>query len=160
MEATFKYATEQYRMVLESRQVLLDYCKTVSQTDLVNENSSFGRGGSIKNLLVHIANVYEFWIGQKALGKNIVFTSNQLNNNITDIIAAFDQVDTFMTEFIEMFRTTEEKEIRYELNGISNTVSILKLFTHALTHEFHHKGQILSLSRHLGYVPVDTDIIR
>jgi len=160
MEATFKYATEQYRMVLESRQVLLDYCKTVSQTDLVNENSSFGRGGSIKNLLVHIANVYEFWIGQKALGKNIVFTSNQLNNNITDIIAAFDQVDTFMTEFIEMFRTTEEKEIRYELNGISNTVSILKLFTHVLTHEFHHKGQILSLSRHLGYVPVDTDIIR
>jgi len=160
MEAAFKYATEQYRMVLESRQVLLDYCKTISQTDLVNENSSFGRGGSIKNLLVHIANVYEFWIGQKALGKNIVFTSNQSNSNITDIIAAFDQVDTFMTEFIEMFRTTEEKEIRYESNGISNTISTLKLFTHVLTHEFHHKGQILSLSRHLGYVPVDTDIIR
>ncbi len=36
----------------------------------------------------------------------------------------------------------------------------LKLFTHVITHEFHHKGQILSLSRHLGYVRVDTDIIR
>ncbi|MCB0535444.1 MAG: hypothetical protein KDD14_24780 [Saprospiraceae bacterium] len=36
----------------------------------------------------------------------------------------------------------------------------LRLFTHIVTHEFHHKGQILSLSRHLGYTPVDTDIMR
>jgi uncharacterized damage-inducible protein DinB len=35
-----------------------------------------------------------------------------------------------------------------------------KLFTHTITHEFHHKGQILTLSRQLGYTPVDTDIMR
>ncbi|MCB0624495.1 MAG: hypothetical protein KDC43_11415, partial [Saprospiraceae bacterium] len=35
-----------------------------------------------------------------------------------------------------------------------------RLFTHVVTHEFHHKGQILSLTRHLGFVPVDTDVMR
>ena len=36
----------------------------------------------------------------------------------------------------------------------------LQLFTHTITHEFHHKGQVMSMSRLLGYVPVDADIIR
>ncbi|WP_423227985.1 DinB family protein [Sabulibacter ruber] len=29
-----------------------------------------------------------------------------------------------------------------------------------ITHEFHHKGQIPSLGRHLGFVPDDTDVVR
>ncbi len=45
-------------------------------------------------------------------------------------------------------------------NGAILMVNPLQLFTHVITHEFHHKGQIMSLSRHLGYTPVDADIIR
>ena len=33
------------------------------------------------------------------------------------------------------------------------------LLTHTETHEFHHKGQIASMARHLGYVPPNTDLI-
>jgi len=160
MENNFKYIAEQYEAVLGSRQALLEYCKTISQPDLVRENSSFGRGGSIRNLLVHIANIYEFWIAKNALNKNIAFTEYGAKESITEITALFLQVDIFMNEFIDLFQFPEEKQIFYEINGSRNSVSRLKLFTHTITHEFHHKGQILSLSRHLGYVPVDTDIIR
>jgi len=160
MEINFKYITEQYEAVKGSRQVLLEYCKTISQPDLVKENSSFGRGGSIRNLLVHIANVYEFWIAKNALNKNIIFTDYQAKHSITEIVALFHQVDIFMNEFIDSFQFAETNQITYEINGSRNSVSRLKLFTHTVTHEFHHKGQILSLSRYLGYVPVDTDIIR
>ena len=160
MEAIFKYINEQYEAVRGSRQALLEYCKTISQPDLINENSSFGRGGSIRNLLVHIANVYEFWIAKNALHKNITFTDYQSKQNIKDIVGLFDQIDIFMNEFIELFQLPVAGQIEYELKGTRNSVSRLKLFTHVITHEFHHKGQILSLSRHLGYIPVDTDIIR
>lgn len=160
MESLFKYTTEQYEAVRESRRVLLGYCKTISQPDLLNENSLFGRGGSIRNLLVHIANVYEFWIAKNGLNKNISFTGYQSKQSVTDIVGLFDNFDIFMYEFINLFQLPETKQIEYEINGNRNTVSPLKLFTHAITHEFHHKGQILSLSRHLGYTPVDTDIIR
>ncbi|MCU5378655.1 hypothetical protein OCA08_16075 [Bacillus cereus] len=34
----------------------------------------------------------------------------------------------------------------------------LWLLTHTETHEFHHKGQIVSMARHLGYNPPDTDL--
>ncbi len=159
MESFLKYVTEQYEAVQESRQVLFEYCKTISQPDLVNENSSFGRGGSIRNLLVHIANVYEFWIAKNTLNRNISFTEYNSKQNIGDIINLFNSVDIFMNEFI-LFELEEGKKIDYELNGGRNSVTKLKLFTHVITHESHHKGQILSLSRHLGYIPVDTDIIR
>ncbi|MCW3091933.1 MAG: damage-inducible protein DinB [Ferruginibacter sp.] len=160
MESLFKYVTEQYEAVRASRQVLLEYCETIFETDFINENSSFGRGGSVRNLLVHIANVYEVWIAKNGLNKNISFTDYQTMKNISDIIDLFESVDIFMYEFIKSFQFAGTEQINYEKNGTSNSISRLKLFTHVITHEFHHKGQILSISRHLGYIPVDTDIIR
>ncbi len=157
---SFDYVTEQYKEVTGSRQVLLDYCKTISAADLINENSSFGRGGSIRNLLVHIVNVYEFWIGNNTLQKNITFTTYESKATITAIIALFEGVNVLMAEFLDMFKQEEQKQITYELNKQTQSASMLKIFTHVITHEFHHKGQILSLSRHLGYIPVDTDMIR
>lgn len=160
MESIFNYAKEQYELVRESRKVLFTYCKTISPIDFVKENGSFGRGGSIRNLLVHIANIYEFWIAKHGLNKNIIFTSYDSKESITDIIDLFDAVDIIMYEFIESLERPGTEQVYYEINGVRNSVGLLKLFTHVITHEFHHKGQILSISRHLGYTPVDTDIIR
>jgi uncharacterized damage-inducible protein DinB len=160
MEAIFKHVTEQYEAIQDSRHILLEYCKTISGQDLLTENKSFGRGGSIRNLLVHIVNVYEFWIAKNALNKEIVFTDYQSIQSISEIISLFEKVDIFMNEFIEQFRLDETRRIEFELNGNRNSSSLLKLFTHVITHEFHHKGQILSISRHFGYIPVDTDVIR
>lgn len=160
MESPFNYITEQYGAVLESRQVLFEYCKTISQPDLLMENSSFGRGGSIRNLLVHIANTYEFWIAKNALHENISFTDCDSKQNIDDIINLFKSVDAFMKDFTAHFQLPVIQQIGYEINGKRGSATKLKLFTHVITHEFHHKGQILSISRHLGYIPVDTDIMR
>lgn len=150
----------QYELIKSSRQVLFDYCRKVYPKDLVNENNSFGRGGSMRNLLVHIANVYESWIGREALKKDIAFTSYTSANTIEEIVLLFGTVDTFMDEFLDRMNAGKPDTITYTLNDTPQQVSALTLFTHVITHEFHHKGQILSLSRHLGYTPVDTDIIR
>jgi uncharacterized damage-inducible protein DinB len=160
MIAASKYCKEQYEYVRDSRGVLLEYCKTISSNDLLGENHSFGRGGSIRNLLVHIANTYEFWIASCALKKTVVFTKYESIENIYDIIRLFDLVDNLMYELIALLEKEENKQIHYEINGIQNSADAFKLFSHLITHEFHHKGQILSLSRHFGYVPVDTDIMR
>jgi uncharacterized damage-inducible protein DinB len=117
-------------------------------------------GGSIRNLLVHIANTYEFWIAKWGLNKNTVFATYNSKQSIGDIIYLFDAVDIFVNEFIESLQKPVLNKINYEIDGTKNSVDPFKLFSHVITHEFHHKGQILSLSRHVGYVPVDTDIMR
>lgn len=149
----------QYNFVRDARGILLEYCERISENDLVREKPDFGRG-SIRNLLVHIANIYEYWIGKQGLKKNLPFTSYDSKTNIKDLVDLFLQVDSLMDEFFEIIEQNQIEKIVYQRNGNTEKVTPLMLFTHVITHEFHHKGQILSLSRHLGYEPIDTDIIR
>jgi uncharacterized damage-inducible protein DinB len=156
----FTYAKQQYGFVCHAREVLLNYCKTISNSDFLKENISFSRGGSIRNLLVHVANTYEFWIGKCALERTVVFTDYGSKQNIQEITNFFGSINILMAEFIESQQGPKINGINYVINGVRNSAEPFLIFTHVITHEFHHKGQVLSLSRHLGYTPVDTDIMR
>ena len=160
MEHTNSYFEYQYRLVQASRKTLFDYCKRISNENFLNQNSSFGRGGSIRNLLVHIANTYEYWIVKHALDNDIAFTEYTSINDIDAVVEMFGLIDTEIIDFSHRYESSKLMPIDLKLNGVTKTTTPLELFTHVITHEFHHKGQILSLSRHLGYVPIDTDIIR
>lgn len=153
------YVHKQYTFVQESRNILFEYCQTIRPEDFINQNSSFGKGGSIRNLLVHIANTYELWIANTVLKKNVTYAEYETFENIEDVIKLFAYVDQFMNDFFNLMEEPEE-EIEYESNGVKKRAEPFKLFSHVITHEYHHKGQILSLSRHLGYTPVDTDVMR
>lgn len=137
----------------------MEYCQSISPAHFVDQNSSFGRGGSIRNLLVYIINTYEFWILEKALKRNVIYAEYEENETIQKVIALFEYVDQFMDDFFHLMETSD-KPVVYESKGVQREAFPIKLFSHVITHEYHHKGQILSLSRHLGYIPVDTDIVR
>src|SRR5690606_8940024 len=109
------YIRKQYAYVQESRNVLFDYCKTISTEIFIKQNTSFGRGGSIRNLLVHIANTYEFWIAQVALSKEVAFANAEDFRNIQDVMHLFDDVDLFMGEFMDFADVTDQ--IAFELNS-------------------------------------------
>ncbi|HMI06983.1 MAG TPA: DinB family protein [Flavobacterium sp.] len=151
--------TSQYELIRSSRKVLLDYCDTIAAADFITEKSNFG-SGSIRNLLVHNANTYEFWIGKQALRKDLVFTTYQSVANIAAARTLFASVDSLVAEFGIRYSGNHLQPIAVAIREKAFDSTPLELFTHAITHEFHHKGQILSLSRHLGYVPIDTDVIR
>ena len=152
--------TQQYKYVLFSRETIIGYLKTISNEDFLTENSSFGRG-SIRNLLVHICDTYSAWIGKRSLGIPLAFLPFDNYANLEECIAYFEKVDGYIHQFINKFSADYLQEIDIDRNnGEVLKLSPLQLFTHVTTHEFHHKGQIMSLSRHLGYTPVDADIIR
>lgn len=149
----------QYQLIQSSRGALLDYCDTVSPEHFLTENSTFGRG-SIRNLLVHNAYTYQYWLGVQALGMDLPFPGYE---TITDNAGArllFEKTDAVVTDFIARYQSDAFHPLRATLREHTFDTTPLKLFTHAISHEFHHKGQVLSLSRHLGYTPVDTDVIR
>ncbi len=156
---TNMYFKMQYDLIKSSREVLLQYCSSIKHPDFILENSSFGRG-SIRNLLVHIADTYMFWIGKQALQQNISFKEYKSYPSLAEVKDYFNSVDKLADEFIGVFQNDSFKELKIIVNENTISKTPFELFTHVITHEFHHKGQILSLSRHLGYLPVDTDIIR
>ena len=150
---------QQYDFILSSRNTILTYIGSISEQDFLTDNSSFGRG-SIRNLLVHICQTYCAWIGERALGIEQEFLAFENYQTLNDCQIYFKQVDEYVGLFTEKVKGNELKEMELDRNGAILIVNPLQLFTHVITHEFHHKGQIMSLSRHLGYTPVDADIIR
>ncbi len=83
-------------------------------------------------------------------------------SSLNEIKLIFEQVDlivnTFLKKYSDDYLQPETKHIARK--GIMLTLTPLQLFTHVTTHEFHHKGQMLTMSRLLGYIPADTDAIR
>jgi uncharacterized damage-inducible protein DinB len=150
---------QQYELVLFSRETILDYIKTISHEDFTCDNSAFGKG-SIRNLLVHICDTYSSWIVERGLGLPLTYPAFENYPTLNDCIEYFNRVNLFINQFLNQFEGNYQKNIQIVRNGTTTNISALQLFTHVITHEFHHKGQIMSLSRILGYTPVDADIIR
>lgn len=154
------YSKEQYEYVKEARHCLLDYCKTISHEHLMFENSGFGHGGSIRNVLVHVADCYQVWINHRILKQPFTSFQFQVYNNIGDVQNLFSSVDEFMEHYFIFLDNNGNTDIEFVKDSLKQSVAAFKLYSHVITHEFHHKGQILSMSRQLGYTPADTDIMQ
>ncbi len=150
----------QYEFVKDSRGRLLKFCEGISQQDFLKEHENFG-GRSIQFLLIHIANVYEYYLKNFIEGKGFPSNDNYLIDKIYTVKKHFDKINELTKAFIEKYKDDLEINISGKIPNYNLDLKTtpIQIFTHAVTHEFHHKGQILSMSRLLGYKPIDTDII-
>lgn len=154
------YARQQYEWVRESRKVLTDFCSQLSSQEFIKETDEIGRGGSVRNLLVHNANTYFGWIGEKVLRTDRYNIAGRHFESIDEVVLLFTRVDEMMEAFFLEVLDKKVDKVEFTIKDIKQVADPLKLFTHVITHEFHHKGQILSRCRQLGYIPVDTDVLR
>lgn len=152
--------SQQYKLVQGARAALLDYCATLSQEHFTAPVPAFN-DGNIRDLLVHVAGAYRVWLGQVGLGQAAPPTPPEVHD-VAAVQRLFAGIDGLVTEFEQHFAAQwlVPMACQFPRHPQPLQLSPLQLFTHVVTHEFHHKGQVLSMSRLLGYLPVDTDIIR
>ena len=62
----------QYELVCDAREVLLTCCASLSAEQLTQAVPGFIKG-SVRNLLIHNAVCYQFWLGQFALKQTFPF---------------------------------------------------------------------------------------
>lgn len=151
----------QYDLIRQRRETLLEYCESLSPEHFTADLENFG-GRSISYLLVHTANTYNFWLGDFTNLVKKVPVKAENYNSVESVRRLYDDVNKTAEKFLTVFNPSPEQPITNKMpNGdMEITITPLQLFTHVITHEYHHKGQILSMSRHLGYTPIDTDVIR
>ncbi|TWR25127.1 DUF664 domain-containing protein [Mucilaginibacter pallidiroseus] len=151
----------QYQFVKGSREALLNYCVTLSPEHLNQPVAEFNNR-SIGFLLTHVANVYLHWIDAIAQNKQPHYFDDNAVHSVASLKQSLDLADVSVNDFLQYHKDNLETPAQYTIPARNQTheLSPLQIFTHVTTHEFHHKGQILSMSRILGYTPVDTDIIR
>ncbi|MGV3467307.1 MAG: DinB family protein [Heyndrickxia sp.] len=149
----------QYEWIRRTREILFRYCETVSSSDYVKELETFG-GDSIRSLHAHVADCYRVWLGSRALGKSLQKITPDSINSVQEMREVFRKIDDLVHEFLNEYTGKWDNTVLVSFEeGESAKISALWLFTHTITHEFHHKGQIVKIGRQLGYIPPDTDLI-
>jgi uncharacterized damage-inducible protein DinB len=154
----------EYEWVKQTRIVLLDFCSELETNDFTRQ-MGFG-WQSVRDTLVHIADCYNAWLGSFVLlkTKKPLTSKEQLLKLGLDVIKIrFEQVDSYVNEVFDVLAdqmdVAIERAIPWRDGGETISITPSKLLMHAITHEFHHKGQIVAMARKMGYEPPNTDVL-
>ena len=150
---------QQYSLIRSTRESLFTFLEGIPLRDLHTTLPNFGSGSIIKTH-IHAADCYQYWLSSFVFQqKRRDATDREIEqSDVAAVRARFDLVDQLVQRFMDKFdsRWFESVEVSWQQEPWSTTP--LWLLTHTETHEFHHKGQIVAMARHLGYTPPDTDL--
>ena len=147
---------QQYTLVQSARSIVFDFLADQISKDLNTPVPAFDNK-TIGDLLEHNACGYYNWLACFAM--QMPPLANQNNTTLDHIHRLYASVDDTVAVFLRTFHEKMESPIIGTHNTMGQlSATPLQLFTHVLTHEFHHKGQIMSMCRLLGHPPPDTDV--
>ena len=149
----------QYQLLLGSREALLAYCEQISPEDLLKPVSTHNNDSMI-TLMLHSASTYLGWLHNFLGREQRPYFSVEEHSSLASVRQVFEQVNLVVNDFLQQHKDGIDVPIPLPREEGDILLTPLQLFTHVTTHEFHHKGQLLNMSRQLGYIPVDTDVIR
>jgi uncharacterized damage-inducible protein DinB len=149
------FLPQQYALVQGTRSIVFDFLAGPISEDLNTPVPAFDNK-TILWMLEHTAYCYYSWLDSFAMQKPMLAGQSTTLDQVKQFYSVVD--DT-----VSVFLGTYCEKMESPIAGVhdtmgSLTVTPLQLFTHVLTHEFHHKGQIMSMCRLLGYPPPDTDV--
>ncbi|WP_165973221.1 DinB family protein [Pedobacter sp. ok626] len=158
MKSDLLYA--QYTLVQQSRAVVFQFLEENVMDDMAKPLTIFN-DKTISYMYVHIANTYIAWAGNFALNGSYPYYDQEKPLNISQIKNLFTGVDEIMGRFIAHFTADPTQPVKgYKWTEKYIETDAYSIFTHVITHEFHHKGQAMTMSRLLGHLPPDTDVMR
>jgi uncharacterized damage-inducible protein DinB len=152
----------QYQLVISARAELLNFCAGMNPQHLHQPVAAF-QDKSIALQMHHTANVYMNWLIKFALQDPRPFFDDSCIRDIEALKELYARVDLLVNEYLQHFSRSLDEPLNLPVpdgGGQLLNTTPLHLFTHVITHEFHHKGQIQNMIRQLGYTPVDTDALR
>jgi len=154
-----KLVEEQYDLARGSREVVLKFLSNVEFTELVKPNAVFNNK-SIISLLVHICNTYLLWLKNFGFSEETEYIKADRIGSLDDLRIIYADIDTLVMKFLDFFPDLSCMIEGEASPGSKMKLTALELITHVITHEFHHKGQVMTMARQLGFPPPDADIIR
>jgi uncharacterized damage-inducible protein DinB len=138
--------------------LVLDHLSTLPEGDYAKELPDFGCP-ALRAQMIHIFNCEAFWIHTL---QALPFKDKN-PGSCPDILSAraLQRSVTANTLAYLSGLTDEQLNANTELHFSDGDIAVRTpalILHHVLTHAFHHKGQIVSMCRALGYPAPDTDL--
>jgi uncharacterized damage-inducible protein DinB len=151
-----QHLQKQYALVQRTRAIVFDFLSGPIAKELNTPVPAFDNK-TISDLLEHTAFCYYNWLACFAMQKPPL--ADQSDSTLDHIQRLYSRVDDTVTIFLRAFHEKMEGPITGTHDSMGQlSATPLELFTHVLTHEFHHKGQVMVMCRLLGHPPPDTDV--
>jgi uncharacterized damage-inducible protein DinB len=151
-----------YSWVRGSRERVFAWLESLPPGVLATEHPDFAYG-SLRTIQAHVADCYLLWVGRRGLGlgQDEPWIDASSLKDVAALRELFQKVDdvlaTAFGRFSDLDAPMTVPDGPYEPLHVTQRWLIM----HPVTHEFHHKGQMLALGRVLGhpYPPgPDTDL--
>ena len=149
---------DQHRSSVRKR--LLEFLGTISREDFVRPVPE-AAGKSIRDILVHSVSASGFWISLlQNRGHDRLDPASY--PNIEAVLPVIEEV----SDRVHHVLTNAEEAwfVRKAVFSLPSSKTMEELVpawvaVHMLTHEYHHKGQIVTIARMMGYEPPETDFL-
>lgn len=171
-----------YQWVRRTRERLFEYTSSLPNEVYLRDQPDLP-SSSLRDIHVHVADMYLWWIGRYCMGvepyreqldalpssatsthaarmASIIALERAETLRLTDaaaVRAKFSRVDDLMAQAFETLDRLDEPFEVTRASGRRVTVTRRWALVAQMTHEFHHKGQMLAFGRALGH-PLPEDI--
>jgi uncharacterized damage-inducible protein DinB len=176
-----------YDWVRRTRERLFEYTESLP-THVYLQDQPGLPSSSLRDIHAHVANMYEWFVGRYCLGvepyqqqlavlpassiathearvETIIALERGETLRLTDVTAMrskFLEVDSLLGRAFETFNQVDQPFEITKASGRRVMVTQRWVLMENITHEFHHKGQMLAFGRVLGYpLPegIETDLV-
>lgn len=116
---------------------------------------------SIRNTLVHCLEAEEFWVQHAVLGKARPSFDCDAYPDVASVARLAAEVRSRTENWVAGLTEADldkEYTITYS-SGTQNRFTLSKLLLHVITHDTHHRGQVMALARQMGYEPPEIDLM-
>ena len=148
-----------YSWVQAARERVFAWAESLPAGVYTQERRDFAYG-SLRNVQAHIADCYLMWVGTRGLQQPGKRLDASAVPNVAAMRRVYDEVDNVLEQAFAQFTQPDEfSDVQFHDEVLRVTQRWLVM--HPITHEFHHKGQMLTMGRILGwpYPPgPDTDL--
>lgn len=165
-----------YEWVKRTREYLFEYTETLPNEIYLQDQPGLP-ASSLRDIHAHVANMYEWFVGRfymeiepyqqllsalppeevathEARVEAIIALESAETLRVTDVAAMrakFREVDALVERALETFDRLDEPFEITKASGRKDVVTQRWLMMAQITHEFHHKGQMLAYGRELGF---------
>jgi len=116
-------------------------------------------GDSVRDRHLHMAQCYIHWVERVGLERDVPDPDPADYPDPVSALAAFERADRAVAELLERHAGRLDEEFVRTNRDFTGRFTARWLLSHPITHEFHHKGQIVVVVRMFGVDPGDTDLI-
>ena len=117
---------------------------------------------SIEQTAIHIAGAEKIWIDRWTNVQNPVFLTAEFKGTKNDLIAIWKKSSADLKSFIEKYpEENYQQPLTFKrLNGEEYQMEFAQTFSHIINHSTFHRGQLVTMLRHAGFIKVtSTDLI-